>query len=67
MPARLLSVGLSHFSDDPKADQMALFEEARAVDPLAETEKDRAVARTVDKVREKFGAKGIMPAGLQRK
>ena len=67
VPARLLSVGLSHFSADPKADQLALFEEARAFDPLAETEKDRAVARTVDKVREKFGAKGIIPAGLQRK
>jgi DNA polymerase IV len=67
VPARLLSVGLSHFTVDPKADQLALFEEARAFDPLAETEKDRAVARTVDKVREKFGAKGIIPAGLQRK
>ena len=67
VPARLLSVGLSHFSADPKADQLALFEEARVVDPLAETEKDRAVARTVDKVREKFGAKGIIPAGLKRR
>jgi DNA polymerase-4 len=67
VPARLLGVALSHFSSDPKADQLALFEEARAIDPLAETEKDRAVARTVDKVREKFGAKGIIPAGLQRK
>ena len=67
VPARLLSVGLSHFSNDPKADQLALFNEPRVVDPLAETEKDRAVARTVDKVREKFGVKGIIPAGLQRK
>jgi DNA polymerase-4 len=67
VPARLLSVGLSHFSADPKADQLALFEEARAIDPLAETDKDRAVARTVDKVREKFGAKGIIPAGLKRR
>jgi DNA polymerase-4 len=67
VPARLLSVGLSHFTVDPKADQLTLFEEARAFDPLAETEKDRMVARTVDKVREKFGAKGIIPAGLQRK
>jgi DNA polymerase IV len=66
VPARLLSVGLSHFSADPKADQLALFQEARAIDPLAETDKDRAVARTVDKVRERFGAKGIIPAGLKR-
>ena len=67
VPARLLSVGLSHFSADPRADQMTLFAEARAIDPLAETEKDRAVARTVDKVREKFGAKGIIPAALRRR
>jgi DNA polymerase-4 len=67
VPARLLSVGLSHFSTDPRADQMALFSEAKAIDPLAETEKDRVVARAVDKVRERFGAKGIIPAGLQRK
>jgi DNA polymerase-4 len=66
VPARLLSVGLSHFSADPRADQMTLFAEARAIDPLAETEKDRAVARTVDKVREKFGAKGIIPAAFRR-
>jgi DNA polymerase-4 len=67
VPARLLGVALSHFSEDPKADQLALFAEARAFDALTETEKDRAVARTVDKVREKFGPKGIIPAGLQRK
>jgi DNA polymerase-4 len=67
VPARLLSVGLSGFSKDPGADQMALFEEQRAVDPLAETEKDRAVARTVDKVRERFGARGIIPASLTRR
>lgn len=67
VPARLLGVGLSHFSTDPRADQLALFAEKKAIDPLTETDKDRVVARTVDKVREKFGAKGIIPAGLQRK
>jgi DNA polymerase IV len=67
VPARLLSVGLSGFSQDPRGKQLALFGETRAVDPLAETDKDRAVARTVDKVREKFGVKGIIPAGLNRK
>jgi DNA polymerase-4 len=66
VPARLLSVGLSHFSADPRADQLALFHEPKVIDPLAETEKDRAVARTVDKVREKFGAKGIIPAALRK-
>jgi DNA polymerase-4 len=66
VPARLLSVGLSHFSQDPKADQLALFSEPKIAGPLSETDKDRAVARTVDKVREKFGVKGIIPAGLSR-
>lgn len=67
VPARLLSVGLSSFTTDPRADQLALFGEQKAVDPLAETDKDRMVARTVDKVRERFGARGILPASLTRK
>ena len=29
-----------------------------------ETERDRIVARTVDRVRDRFGAKGIIPASL---
>ena len=39
----------------------------KTVDPLAETDKDRAVAHTVDRVRERFGSKGIMPASLARR
>lgn len=62
VPARRLSVALSSLSSDPVADQLALFPTAR--DPLAETDRDRAIARTVDRVREKFGAKGILPASL---
>lgn len=64
VPARLLGVALSSLVQDPKADQLALF--AADADPLAETDRDRALARTVDRVREKFGAKGIMPASLRR-
>jgi len=30
----------------------------------AETDRDRTLARTVDRVREKFGARSIMPASL---
>jgi DNA polymerase-4 len=64
VPARLLGVALSALAQDPKADQRQLF--GREADPLAETERDRIVARTVDRVRQKFGAKGILPASLSR-
>lgn len=61
VPARLLGVALSSLAHDPKADQLTLFERS---DPLAETDRDRALARTVDRVREKFGKDGIVPATL---
>jgi DNA polymerase IV len=64
VPARLLGVALSSLAQDPKADQLTLF--GADADPLAETERDRTVARTVDQVREKFGAKGVLPASLTR-
>lgn len=62
VPARLLGVALSSLAQDPRADQLALF--AADADPNAETDRDRTLARTVDRVREKFGAKGILPAAL---
>jgi hypothetical protein len=62
VPARLLGVALSSLAEDPKADQLTLF--AADQDPLADTDRDRALARSVDRVREKFGAKGIVPATL---
>jgi DNA polymerase-4 len=62
VPARLIGVQLSSLAVDPKADQLTLF--PRPKGPLAETEKDRAVARAVDLVREKYGSKGIIPATL---
>jgi DNA polymerase-4 len=62
VPARLLGVGLSSLAQDPTVDQLALF--AADGDPSAETERDRLLARTVDRVREKFGPKSILPAGL---
>ena len=62
VPARLLGVALSSLAQDPKADQLTLF--TRSTGPEAETERDRTLARTVDRVRERFGAKGIMPAAL---
>lgn len=64
VPARLLGVALSGLSADPKADQAALL--PAHVEAAGETERDRQVARAVDRVREKFGRKGIVPAALTR-
>jgi DNA polymerase-4 len=62
VPARLLGVKLSSLAVDSTADQLVLFEQsARRID---ETERDRQLARTIDRVREKFGDKGILPARL---
>jgi DNA polymerase IV len=62
VPARLLGVSLSSLGQDPHADQLTLF--AAAADPLSETERDRLLARTVDRVRERFGPRAILPASL---
>ncbi|HEY4131728.1 MAG TPA: DNA polymerase IV [Gemmatimonadaceae bacterium] len=61
VPARLLGVKLSSLAADTTADQLTLFRRASKLD---ETDRDRALARTIDKVREKFGDKGILPARL---
>jgi DNA polymerase IV len=62
VPARLLGVALSSLAIDATADQLALFE--RRDSAIAETDRDRVIARTIDRVRAKFGEKGIFPAGL---
>ena len=64
VPARLLGVQLSSLSQDPEADQLALF--AMGASLSVETERDRVLAKAIDKVRERFGAKGILPAALTR-
>lgn len=62
VPARLLGVKLSSLAVDSTADQLALFEQRdRRTD---ETERDRQLARTIDRVRDKFGDKGILPGRL---
>jgi DNA polymerase-4 len=63
VPARLLGVALSSLASDPEADQLTLFE--RATDTATETDRDRTIARAVDRVRAKFGHDGILPGGLQ--
>jgi DNA polymerase-4 len=65
VPARLLSVALSSLGSGPSADQQTVL--AASADPLAETDRDRALARTVDWVRAKFGPRGILPASLSRR
>ena len=62
VPARLLGVGLSSLTIDSTADQLTLFERRDRKED--ETDRDRVLARTIDKVREKFGDKGILPARL---
>lgn len=63
VPARLLSVSLSSLASDPDADQFALFDEVSVGD--RETERDRAVARTVDQLRAKFGHDAVLPLRLK--
>jgi len=60
VPARLLGLALSSLAADRGFDQLALF----AAPTADETERDRLLARTVDRVRAKFGADSIRPAGL---
>jgi len=62
VPARLIGVGLSSLAVDATADQLSLFEMSDS--RTDETDRDRLLARTIDRVRAKFGAKGILPARL---
>lgn len=62
VPARLIGVALSSLATDATADQLNLFEARDS--RLAETDRDRRVVRAVDRVRARFGDKGILPGGL---
>lgn len=62
VPARLLGVAFSSLAADATADQLTLFEARDS--RLVETDRDRRVARVVDRVRARFGDKGILPGGL---
>lgn len=59
--ARLLGVGFSHLATADRPSQLGLF-----ADPAAprETERDRHIARTVDRIQERFGSEAIRPARL---
>jgi DNA polymerase-4 len=62
VPARLLGVAFSSLAADATADQLTLFEARDS--RLVETDRDRRIARVVDRVRARFGDKGILPGGL---
>ena len=61
---RLLGVALSGLVEQSRAEpgQLALFEPAAAARP--ETDRDRALSHAVDRVREKFGSKSVVPGTL---
>jgi DNA polymerase-4 len=62
-PARLIGVALSQLERPGMAAQLALLEAGR--DGTPETERDRALARAIDAVRERFGANALGRARTQ--
>jgi DNA polymerase-4 len=63
VPVRLLGVSLSGLGEGHVDAQLSLFSDSVQPD-AAETPKDRALAKAVDRVREKFGRDAMLPAGL---
>jgi DNA polymerase IV len=61
--ARLIGVALSSLDVPDRAAQLSLFE---TPSPSLETERDRALAGAVDRLRAKFGAAAIVPGRLTR-
>jgi len=56
VPARLVGVRLSGLAAAAVPDQLAMLS--------VESERDRGLSRAIDRVREKFGAKSILPGGI---
>lgn len=63
-PARLLGVTLSGLEMPGGHPQLALFDREIAADE--ESARDRALARAVDRVRERFGSEALEPARITR-
>ncbi len=59
---RLLGVGLSNFSTDAASPQLGLFEQR--ADDHAESERDRRLAHTVDRLRSRFGRDAVLPGRI---
>ena len=58
VPARLVGVRLSGLAPAPTVDQLSLM------GAVAETDRDRGLARAIDRVRGRYGPKSILPGGL---
>jgi len=56
VPARLVGVRLSGLAAAAVTNQLAILSD--------ETERDRGLSRAIDRVREKFGARSILPGGI---
>ena len=62
-PVRLLGVALSGLDDGDVPEQLALLDEVNG-DGVRETDRDRALAAALDRVRGRFGAAALRPASL---
>jgi DNA polymerase-4 len=60
--ARLLGVGLTNFSERDASRQLALFDQPD--DPERESERDRLLAHTVDRLRSRFGRDAVLPGRI---
>ena len=61
VPARLIGIGLSRFEPPEAAPQLSLIPDAGRAAPL-ETSRDRAVAKAVDRINQRFGKDAVQPA-----
>lgn len=61
--ARLVGVGVSHFSTGEEGTQLVLFD-AGDTAPALETDRDRRLSRAADELRERFGHDAIRPGRL---
>ena len=60
--ARLVGVGVSHFSTGEEGTQLVLFDTHAS--PSLETDRDRRLSRAADELRERFGKDAIRPGRL---
>jgi len=56
VPARLVGVRLSGLAKASGTDQLTILSD--------ETDRDRGLSRAIDRVREKFGRKSLLPGGI---
>lgn len=61
--ARLVGVGVSHFTTGEEGTQLVLFDAANTA-PALETDRDRKLSKAADELRERFGKDAIKPGRL---